>query len=112
MIIKNATRKTILANKCELAASFFSRLKGLQFRRELPKGTGLLITPCDSIHMFFMRFPIDAIFIDSNNRIVYIEHNIKPWRISRVVKDARSVLELPSGTALSTGSEIGDILEM
>jgi hypothetical protein len=112
MIIKNVTRNTILANKCELAASFFSRFRGLQLRKELPAGAGLLITPCNSIHMFFMRFAIDAVFIDSNNRIVYIEHDIKPWRVSKIVRNARSVLELPSGTALATGSENGDILEL
>lgn len=101
-----------MANKCESAATFFSRFKGLQLRKELPAGTGLLITPCNSIHMFFMRFAIDAVFIDSNNTIVYIEHNIKPWRISRIVKNACSVLELPSGTACAAGSEPGDLLEI
>lgn len=112
MIISNVTRKTILSNKCEKAATFFARFKGLQLRKELPAGCGLLITPCNSIHMFFMRFAIDAVFIDSNNKIVYIEKNIKPWRVSKIVKNARSVLELPSGTASATGSEPGDLLEI
>ncbi len=112
MIIRNVTRKTILANNCELAATFFSRFKGLQLRKELPAGAGLLIVPCNSIHMFFMRFAIDAVFIDDGSRIVHIEHGIRPWRISMVVKNARSVLELPAGTARATGSEPGDLIEM
>ncbi len=112
MVVKNITRNTILADKCEAAKTFFSRFKGLQLRKELASGSGLLITPCNSIHMFFMRFAIDALFIDSNSKIVYIEKTIKPWRISRIVKNARSVLELPAGTAKATGSEPGDLLEL
>lgn len=112
MVIKNVTRKNILANKCEMAATFFSRFKGLQLRKDLPEGGGLLIAPCNSIHMFFMRFAIDAVFIDINNKIVYIEKGIKPWRVSKIVKNARSVLELPSGTVSATGSEPGDLLEI
>jgi uncharacterized membrane protein (UPF0127 family) len=112
MIIRNVTRKTILTNKCEIAATFISRFKGLQLRKELPQGHGLLITPCNSIHMFFMRFAIDAVFIDSENRIVHIENSIKPWRISKLVKNAQSVLELPTGTSNTTSCEPGDLLEI
>ncbi len=112
MVIVNATRKTVLADKCEMAATFISRFKGLQLRKELRCGCGLLLTPCSSIHMFFMRFPIDAVFIDPSNTIIHIEENIKPWRISKVVKNSRSVLELPSGTVSATGTETGDFIEI
>lgn len=112
MIVKNVTRKTILAGKCEIASTFFARFRGLQFRKELPPGHGLLIKPCNSIHMFFMRFPIDALFLDSENRIVHICEGIKPWRVSGNVKGACCVLELPSGTVSSTGTAAGDILDM
>lgn len=112
MVAINITRKTELANDCKLARTFFARFMGLQFKRELPAGHGLLITPCNSIHMFFMRFAIDAVFIDKNGAVVHICEGIKPWRVSRIVGKARSVLELPAGTVSSTGTAIGDALEL
>jgi uncharacterized membrane protein (UPF0127 family) len=111
MIIRNITRNTTLADNCSIARSFWARFKGLQLKGDLPGGSGLLITPCNSIHMFFMRFPIDAIFIDKDQVILYIEEGIKPWRISRVVKKSREVLELPAGTSAATGTRPGDRLE-
>jgi len=112
MVILNTSQRTVLADRCEAASTFFARLKGLQFRKELHKGSGLLLTPCNSIHMFFMRFPIDAVFIDAVNVIVHIEENIKPWRISKTVGKARSVLELPSGTVHATSTKIGDLIDI
>lgn len=100
----------MLAYNCDRAGTFFARFKGLQLVKELPAGSGLLITPCNSIHMFFMRFPIDAVFIDADNNVVCIEEGIKPWRVSRVIRNARSVLELPAGTAAATGTVLGDVL--
>lgn len=111
MVVKNITQDILLADNCSHASTFFTRFKGLQLKKDLPKNCGLLITPCNSIHMFFMRFPIDAIFIDAKNTAIYIEEGIKPWRISKVIKSARSVLELPAGTASATGTKPGDRLE-
>jgi uncharacterized membrane protein (UPF0127 family) len=112
MIVTNLTRKTVLAENCEAASTFFARFRGLQFRKEFPPGHGLLITPCNSIHMFFMRFPIDALFIDPENRIVHICEGIRPWRVSGVIRNSRCVLELPAGTVSSTGTAVGDLLDM
>lgn len=112
MIVRNATRNLILVDNCSYAGTFLSRFLGLQFKKTLPKGHGLLITPCRSIHMFFMRFPIDAVFIDSNNKIIYIVEGIKPWSVSKHVHSAKSVLELPAGTVSATGTRIGDELEL
>jgi uncharacterized membrane protein (UPF0127 family) len=111
MVVKNISRNTLLAEKCILARTFFSRLLGLQFKKNLPSGCGLLITPCKSIHTFFMRFPIDAVFVDKNNTVLHIREGIKPWRVSKVVLDARSVLELPNGAVSATGTKVGDKLE-
>ena len=111
MVVTNITRNTVLANSCALARTFFARLAGLQFKSDLPRGHGLLITPCNSIHMFFMRFAIDAVFIDTNGAVVYIREGIKPWRVSKIVGSAKSVLELPAGTVSSTGTAIGDKLK-
>ncbi len=111
MVVKSMTHNTVLAEKCGHARTFFARFRGLQLKKDLPAGSGLLITPCNSIHMFFMRFPIDAVFIDKDGLVLHIEEGIRPWRVSKVVKKSRSVLELPSGTAAATGTKPGDRLE-
>ncbi len=112
MLIRNITRNYILANQCSFARTFFARFRGLQLKKRLPRGHGLLITPCNSIHMLFMRFPIDAVFINSDNKVVYIEEGIRPWRVSKVVRQAKSVLELPAGTISATGTQVGDQLQL
>jgi len=110
MVVTNITLNTVLANNCGIADTFFARFRGLQLKRDLPAGCELLITPCNSIHMFFMRFSIDAVFIDANNTILYIEESMKRWRISKVISKSKSVLELPAGTASATGTKPGDRL--
>lgn len=110
MLIRNISRNSILANHCSIARTFFARFRGLQLKKSLPQGHGLLITPCNSIHMFFMRFSIDAVFIDSNNKVIYIDEGIRPWRVSKVIRKARSVLELPAGTVSATDTRVGDQL--
>lgn len=112
MKIHNSTKGTLVASDCGIADNFFTRFKGLMLRKSLDSGSGLLITPCNSIHMFFMNFPIDAVFLDRSNTIVYMAENIKPWRISRVVFNARSVLELPAGTTRLADMQPGDKLDM
>lgn len=79
---------------------FFLRLKGLMFRKKpLGENEGILLVPCNSIHMFFMFFPIDAVFLDNQNHIVHIAEQIKPYQFVLPVKGAHSVLEVPSGFA-------------
>ena len=65
MIIRNISKNTVTAEDCAIADSLFTRFMGLMGRKTLVQGTGLLITPCNSIHMLFMRFPIDAVFLSS-----------------------------------------------
>ncbi|MBQ6341475.1 MAG: DUF192 domain-containing protein [Kiritimatiellae bacterium] len=65
----------------EVARSFGERLRGLIGRRDLPPGRGLLILRCNAIHTFFMRFPIDAVFYDRQDRVVRTVRNIRPWRL-------------------------------
>ena len=110
MIIKNISKGTVLSDSCKRADSFFVRFVGLMGKKELEPGSGLILTPCNSIHMFFMRFPIDAVFIDSNNKVVYLMENLEPWRISPVIRKAHSVIELLPGTISSSGTELGDTL--
>lgn len=91
--------KTIeLQLKIKHANSFWTRFKGLLLYKKPFIEEGLLITPCNSIHMFFMRFPIDVAFLDQSNNVVKLVSNIKPWRVVPPVRGAHSALELPSGT--------------
>lgn len=112
MVVRNITRNTLLADKCSHARTFFARFRGLQLKKDLPAGCGLLITPCNSIHMLFMRFPIDVVFLARDLTVLHIEEGIKPWRVSKVIRKSYNVLELPAGTSTATGTRPGDRLEM
>ena len=112
MIIRNIDKNTILAEECRIAGSFLSRFMGLMGKPALNTRCGLLIIPCNSIHMFFMRFPIDAVFLDRSNKIVFMAEGLKPWRVSKIIKEAQKVIELPSGTVKSNMTEVGDRLEL
>jgi len=106
----NETRKTMVASKVIMADSFLSRIQGLLWRDRLNRGEGLLLRPCNSIHMFGMRYPIDAVFLDKAGSVVGLIENIKPWRVSAVFFKATACLELPAGTISSTGTTVGDKL--
>jgi len=111
--VVNTTRgEAVVADKVELAASWTSRLKGLLGRDGLAEGEGLHIVPCNSIHMFFMRFSIDVAFLDAEGKVVRAVHAIKPWRATKVYFEAHSALELPAGTLVRTGVHEGDVLRM
>lgn len=109
MIVRNATRGLVLGFKVSGAETFRLRLLGLMFRAGLPQGEGLLIRPCRAVHTHFMRFPIDVLFLDRENRVVHIIPAMAPWKLSPTVKAADAVLELPAGAAGATAP--GDQLE-
>jgi uncharacterized protein len=90
-----------------LADTFFKRLKGLMFRKTPIKNEGLWIVPCNSVHMFFMKFPIDVVLLDEKLRVVGLYHSLRPWKITRPVKKANSTLELPAGSVKKLGIDIG-----
>lgn len=106
----NETRGTSLGEKIDLADSFFSRFNGLMWRKSLPEGSGLWIIPCDSVHMFWMFISLDILFLDRDQRIVHSIENLKPWRISPLIKKAYSVIELPVGSIQKTQSQVGDVI--
>jgi hypothetical protein len=108
--VTNLTRNTLLADRVARADGFLGRLKGLMGVEDLPMGEGLHIEPCTSIHTFFMKIPIDALFLDEGLTVVDVCHAMPAWRMSRVYLRARSVLELPAGTAQASGTERGDVL--
>lgn len=88
----------VLADQIERPRTFFGRGLGLMFRKSLPKGSAMWIEPCDGIHMFWMRFPIDALFLDRQRRVVRVDRRLGLWRVVPYVRRARSVVELPAGT--------------
>ena len=79
------------------------------FRSNLPAGTGLVIDPCSSIHTFWMRFPIDVLYVDRDGTVLRADHAMKPWRFGPlIVRNGRYVIELPAGTIEKTQTVKGD----
>ena len=108
--VENVTRRANLGNKISRAESSRERRTGLLKHLTLQAGEGLWIDPCEGVHTFFMKFPIDVIYLDRKNTVRKIRHALPPWRLSLCLT-AHSVLELPAGTAMSTGTCVGDPLE-
>jgi uncharacterized membrane protein (UPF0127 family) len=96
----------------EKAGTMLTRMRGLLGRSSLDTDEGLWIVPCPSIHMFFMRFAIDAVFIDKDGYVVRVHERLRPWRMARGGKHAHSVLELPAGRASFFNIRVGDRLSI
>lgn len=90
-----------------IADSYFTRLAGLMFRKKLPPTTGLLLTPCNSVHMCFMRFAIDVVYLDKEYRIIKVIENLKPWLGLSMCNNAHAALEMTTGEAKRYGLEVG-----
>lgn len=101
-----------LVRDLRVADNFWTRFAGLQFTRSLPEGQGLLIKPCNSVHMFFMRYPIDVVFLTKDLVVERLLPDLQPWRVSPVVFGAYQTLELPAGTIARHGLKEGDRLEL
>jgi uncharacterized protein len=110
MIVNNLTKSTMLADRAGIANTPETRNRGLLRHTSLEPGDGLWIAPTQAVHMFFMKFALDLVYLDRQKKVVKVRHNVKPWRISAALK-AHSVLELPVGTIGSSRTEIGDQLE-
>jgi len=108
----NVTRQTTLADKAEVADTAWSRLQGLLGRDSLPARHALIITQCRSIHMFFMKFPIDAVFVDRKDRVIGLVENIKPFCMSPYFLWASYVIELPAGTIRQTQTALKDSINL
>jgi uncharacterized protein len=99
----------VVCDRCVVADSPVSRMRGLLGRSEMGPGEGLLLRPASSIHTFFMRFPIDAVFLDGGLRVLGISDELRPWRAASR-RGARAVLELPAGESTRRGLEVGEQL--
>ena len=109
--IKNQTRGTVLAEYAGIADTSATRRTGLLKHNELRPGDGLWIVPCEAVHTFGMKFPIDLVFLSKAWTVRKIRHAVPRRRIAMDLL-AHSVLELPAGTLRSTGTEPGDELEL
>lgn len=110
MKIKISHNKKIISNNILVADSPLTRVIGLMFRKK-PSADGLMIQPCNSIHTFFMRYPLDVIFIGRDNKVIKVIRDLKPWRMTWIYFKAYKTLELPAGN-LSPEIKEGDILEV
>lgn len=109
----NQTRGTLLCARLEAADGIAEQSRGLLGRERLEPECGMPfenspLLPFMWMHMFFMRFPIDIVFLDKSRRVIRINRELKPWRVSSVVFGARTALELESGAAARSGTETGD----
>lgn len=107
--VRNETRQTVVASAADVADSSAKRRVGLLKHDRLEPGTGLWITPCESVHTFFMKFAIDLVYLDKKNKVRKVRHAVPPWRLSACLA-AHSILELPAGAARQSGTESGDQL--
>ena len=108
--IVNQTTGQELARRAAVADSMWTRFLGLQGQPRLPQGAGLVLLPCASIHMLFMRFPIDAVFATREGRVVRIGRGLRPWISACFAPGALYCVELPVGAAAAT--ETGHMIAM
>jgi uncharacterized protein len=101
----------LVCERCFVADTPLTRLRGLLGRKELPAGEGLLLHPAPAIHTWFMRFPIDAVFLDREHVVLAIRPALAPWRMARC-RRARAVLELAAGECERRRISPGDRLEV
>jgi hypothetical protein len=112
MRVENTTRGTTVGDRIRVARSLGDRMVGLLRTPSLEFGEGLWIERTSSIHMFFMRYPIDAVFVAADGRVTKVVLNLKPWRVVWWARGARDCLELPAGGAAAAGIVVGDRLRL
>jgi uncharacterized membrane protein (UPF0127 family) len=109
--VRNQTRNSVLGHSVDVADTGAKRNTGLLKHDKLQPGEGLWIIPCEGVHTFFMKFPIDLVYIDRKRKVRKVRKAVPAWRLSACLT-AHSVLELPAGTAEQTGTQAGDLLEI
>jgi uncharacterized membrane protein (UPF0127 family) len=108
--VRNVTRGTLVASEADIADTSAKRRAGLLSRTGLEPGEGLWIVPCEGVHTFAMKFPIDVVYLNKSRKVLKIRDRMKKSRISFCLT-AHSVLELPAGQAADTATQVGDQLE-
>lgn len=110
--VHNVTRGAALAPRAAHARTLWTRLRGLLGTSGLGEGEGLVIEPCNSVHMMGMRYALDVVFASRELVVVGVVRDLRPWRMTKVYRGARYAIELPVGAIASTGTELGDQLEL
>jgi uncharacterized protein len=106
----NEAGETVV-ERCAIADKPWSRMRGLLGRRSLPEGEGILLRPASSVHMFFMRFAIDVVWLDRDLRVLDVRPNLRPWRMAGR-RGARAALEVAAGECERVGLSAGDRLAL
>ena len=118
LVARNLTRDADLAARLEVASSLWAKFMGLMGRPTLAADEGLWLPDSNGIHMMFMRFPIDAVFVgrrdpDGACQVVSVHRGLRAWTgLVPLVRGAHGVLELPVGTIERTGTQVGDTLRL
>ncbi len=112
---QNVTRGTLLCERLSRAGGVWGQTRGLLSHDRLDPTDGMLFersrfVPFMSMHMFFMRFPIDIVFLDRQGRVLKVNRELRPWRLSSLVFGARFALELAAGAASRSHTELGDLI--
>ena len=113
-VARNLTRETLIAADLELGGSFWARFRGLMGRASLAQGAGLWLPGSPSIHMLFMRFPIDCVFLgreepDGSRAVVGLRKSLRPWTgVVWWVRGGEGVIELPVGAVEASATQVGD----
>jgi uncharacterized membrane protein (UPF0127 family) len=110
--VENVTRGTVVAERCRVAQSVRQRIFGLHLWPQLAEGEGLLLPGANSNDTTFMRYVMDAVFIDGDRRVTKVVHDMKPWRIVPLARGAKDCIELPGGAAAKAQTQAGDELRL
>ena|SRR5215472_11064164 len=108
--VVNVSTGETLAERAMVAETPLARFIGLQGKRLLPAKSGLVLMPNNSIHTFFMRIRIDAVFVSQEGRVIKVGRQLRPWRIGPIALGALYCVELPAGAATSTAT--GQTIEL
>ena len=111
MHLFNESRDVLLAERLTVADTFWKRLRGLLGTREWPEGNAFLLRPCNSVHMFGMKYCLDVLFLDRQNIVLAAVESLAPGRL-KLCRGAKCVVELPDGTVRRTGTRCGDQLQI
>ena len=112
MVIHNITRNIVLADRASMADTALKRMKGLLGRPCFSPGEALAIIPCQSVHMLFMQFAIDVIFVDRNKHVTGLCLHLKPFQFSPIFWKSACAIELPAGIIERTNTKIGDLIQV
>lgn len=108
----NKSKNNLIVKNLFLANSFWSRMKGLMWKKDLTEDEGLVLVPCNSVHSMFMRFPIDLLFLSREFKVIKIIERFKPWRATPIIRDCYQIVELKAGVVSKKGVSVKDELEI